>query len=131
MTGRKRGVIPAALRRAQDRFEAWRRTRERGTRIPMKLWDLAVGLARQHGVSRTASVLKLDYHALKNRVQVKSSPATDASAAFVEIAPPVMPVSGECMIEFEDGAGACLRVRLRGCDVPDLVALGRSFWSDR
>lgn len=131
MAGRKRGVIPSALRQAQDRFEAWRRTRERGTRIPRELWKLAVRLAEQHGVSRTASVLKLDYHALKNRLQVKSSPATDASAAFVEIAPPVMPVPGECLIEFEDGAGACLRVRLRGCDAPDLVALGRSFWSDR
>ena len=131
MVGRRRGVIPAALQRGQDRFEAWRRTRIRGARIPKKLWKLAVGLAEKHGISRTASVLKLDYHALKNRVHANSSPSTDVSEAFVEIAPPSVPVSNECVVEFEDGTGACLRVYLRGCDTPDLAALGRSCWSDR
>ncbi len=38
-------------------------------------------------------------------------------------------VGGKCVVEFEDGPGAILRVHLRGSDVPDLVALGRSFWS--
>lgn len=131
MAGRIQGVIPAALTRGQERFDAWRQARQAGTRIPITLWKLAVRLAEQHGVSRTASLLKLDYHALKNRVEENRSRTTDLTAAFVEIAPPALPVPGECMIEFEDGAGACLRVHLRGCDAPDLVALGRSFWSDR
>ncbi len=131
MARRKRSVIPAALERGRGRFEAWRRTRRPGTRIPRKLWTLAVRLAGEYGVSRTASLLKLDYHALKKRVKEQSSRSTDVCEAFVEIAPPSLPVSGECVVEFEDGAGACLRVRLRGCDAPDLVALGRSFWSDR
>ena len=92
---------------------------------------LAVRLAGEHGVSRTASLLKLDYHALKKRFEVHSSRSPDVCEAFVEIAPPSLPASGECVIEFEDGAGASLRVHLRGCDAPDLVALGRSFWSNQ
>lgn len=45
------------------------------------------------------------------------------SRAFVELAPTLLPDSGECVVEFEDGSGAHMRVHLRGCDVPDLVAL--------
>jgi hypothetical protein len=46
-----------------------------------------------------------------------------------ELSPPLVAASVECVVEFEDGAGAILRVHLRGCDAPDLVALRRSFWS--
>ena len=68
MVGRKRGDIPQSLVRGRDRFEAWRLSRKVGARIPDKLWSLAVTLAEAHGLSRTASALKLDYHGLKNRV---------------------------------------------------------------
>ena len=130
MAGRRRSALPAALSRGRNRFDAWRQTRQPGARIPRKLWTLAVGLAEEHGISRTAFALKLDYNALKKRVETKSSGSADVAEAFVEVAPPSLPVSGECVIEFEDGTGACLRVRLRGCHAPDLMALGRSFWSE-
>ena len=123
MAVRRRGEIPSALVRAQERFEAWRRKRQSGDRIPKKLWALAVKLAGDHGVSRTATLLKLDYHALKNRLETRDSD----SATFVELSAPTPSVPGECVIEFEDGLGASLRVHLRGCDAPDVVALGRMF----
>ena len=129
MAGRKRGEIPRSLAHGRDRFAAWRRTRESGARIPEKLWSLAVKLANAHGLSRTASALKLDYNALKKRVEAKNSDGTSAPEAFIELSPASPPASGECMIEFEDGSGASMRVHLRGCDAPDLVALGRSFWN--
>ena len=129
MVGRKRGDIPGSLARGRDRFEAWRRTRNVGARIPDKLWSLAVKLADAHGLSRTASTLKLDYHALKKRVTSSNSDSSSVSPAFVELSPPSLTGSGEYVVEFEDGSGARLRVHLRGCDAPDLVALGRSFWS--
>ena len=72
MAGRKRGEIGGALARGRDRFEAWRRSRNVGARIPEKLWSLAVTLADAHGVSRTASALKLDYNALKERIAAKA-----------------------------------------------------------
>jgi hypothetical protein len=156
MAGRRHREIPAPLARGRDRFEIWRRTRPAGTRIPDVLWSLAVKLADHHGVSRTASVLGLDYYSLKKRVaagnsSVTSVPSTfvegsassdsaSARPAFIELSSsslqgvPSMGVSNECVVEFEDGAGARLRVHLRGSDAPDLVAcglvaLGRSFWS--
>lgn len=129
MVGQKHRDIPAPLARGRDRFEAWRRTRKAGTRIPNKLWSLAVKLADGHGLNRTASVLGLDYYSLKKRVAARKSGSTSVPPAFIELSPPPLGASGECVVEFEDGAGASMRVHLRGCDVPDLVALGRSFWS--
>ena len=157
MAGRRHREIPAPLARGRDRFEGWRRTRQVGTRIPDELWSLAVKLADHHGISRAASVLGLDYYSLKKRVAAGNSGVTSvpsefvegsaysdpasARPAFIELSSSAlqgvssMGVSNECVVEFEDGAGARLRVHLRGSDAPDLVAcalvaLGRSFWSD-
>ena len=129
MVGRKQRDVPASLARGRDRFEAWREARQTRARIPDQLWKLAVKLAVVHGLNRTASVLKLDYYSLKKRVEAKNAAGDSANLAFVELSPPPMAGAGECLVEFEDGAGACMRISLRGCDVPDLIALGRSFWS--
>lgn len=128
MNRRKQSDIPGALARGRVRFEAWRRTRAVGTRIPDRLWTLAVKLAEAHGLNRTASVLRLDYYTLERRVESKTSQRC-STPAFVELPPPPAAASCECVIEFEDYSGAALRIHLRGCEVPDLVALGRSFWS--
>jgi hypothetical protein len=100
-----------------------------GARIPQRLWSLAVKLAAAHGLNRTASVLRLDYYTLKKRVESTNSQARSVTPAFVELSPPPLEASRECVIEFEDHSGATMRVHLRGCEVPDVVALGRSFWS--
>jgi hypothetical protein len=129
MVGEKRGDIPGSLAGGRDRFEAWRRDRKVGTRIPDRLWALAVKLADAHGLSLTAATLKLDYHGLKKRVAAKTPDAASGRGAFIELSAPSLAPSGECVVEFEDGSGASMRVHLRGCEAPDLVALGRDFWS--
>jgi hypothetical protein len=127
MAGRRRGEIPASLARGRERFEAWRRDRTPGARIPDRLWALAVKLADAHGLSRTASALKLDYYSLKKRLEASNSDSISMPPTFVEVSPPSSAASGECVIEFEDGSGASLRVHLRGCETPDLAALVRCF----
>lgn len=128
MVGRKRGDNPESLARGREWFEAWRCSRNVGARIPEKLWLLAVTLAEIHGLSRTASALKLDYHALKNRVAARNFDSSSVAPAFIELSPPpVAPSASECVIELEDGFGASLRVHLRGCQLPDLADLCRSF----
>lgn len=130
MSGRKHHSIPGPLAHGRARFECWRRSRSVGARIPERLWTLAVKLAKAYGVSRTVSALRLDYYTLKGRMESANSSACVATPAFVELSPPVV-TPRECVIEFEDHTGATLRVHLRGCEVPDLVALGRSFWSGK
>ena len=129
MEQRKRRILPRELARGRSRFEAWRSGRKLGTRIPQPLWSLAIKLAETHGVSRTASVLGLDYYALKRRCESTQSGPESSSPAFIELPPPPLAAMAECVVEFEDGVGARMRVHLKGYDAPDLVALGRNFWN--
>ena len=144
MASRKLGDVSADLRRAQQRFAAWRRTRTAGSRIPDALWTLATELATVHGLHRTALVLGLDYYSLKQRVESSCRSGDHPGdhrtpAAFVELSPPSLPLSSpspiaspsscECLLEFENGLGAKMRVHLKGHDAPDLASLCRSFWN--
>jgi len=101
-----------------------------GERIPRPLWDLAVRLAKLHGVSRTATALGLDYYGLQRRTRTVAASAPSSSPAFVELSAPIL-VGKECRLEFDNGAGATLRVRLVGYDAADVEALSRSFWNAR
>jgi len=122
----KNPKVPASLSRLERRFAAWREKRAQGQRIPTSLWKSAVDVAVEHGVSRTASLLKLDYYALKKRVENASS--SRASSAFVELPSVPLSMMSECVIEWEDVAGARMRVQLKGQNAPDVLALSRSFW---
>lgn len=128
MRAGKRDAVPARLSRLQHRFAAWRKSRKPGERIPKRLWNSAAKLAAIYGVSQTAKVLKLDYYSLKR--QLDQQPEVSASkSAFVELPPPPLPLASECIIEFEDGEGASMRFHLKGTEVPDVLALGSSFWN--
>jgi hypothetical protein len=131
-----RGVqkLPAELASAAGRWAQWRRTRKLGTRIPESLWKLALELATRHGVSKTAIALRVDYYALKKRLDAPTPPrrvGSTSAPAFVELTPPSFTTAGRCLIEFEKASGAKMRIELPGSQVLDLAALGRSFWEAR
>jgi hypothetical protein len=104
--------------------------RKRGARIPEPLWALAVQLVEKHGVCRTASALGLDYYALKKRAAAADSHTRPMSPAFVELPASSVLVPRQCVIEVEDGAGATIRVHLKGYEASEIAAVGRSFWKD-
>ena len=130
MGARERRGLSPDLTLGRSRFQAWRQERKLGERIPRPLWDLAVRLAKLHGVSRTATALGLDYYALQRRTRTVAASAPSSSPAFVELPAPIL-VGKECRLEFDNGAGATLRVRLVGYDAADVEALSRSFWDAR
>jgi len=123
----ERGQLSAELARGQSRFQAWRKKREPGSRIPQDLWDMAVGLARTHGVSRTAIVLGVDYYSLRKRVEAAVAKPQSTAPSFIELPSPIR-VGKECRFELDNGAGATMRVHLVGYDAADVEALSRSFW---
>ncbi|SRR5579871_997372 len=125
MPAGKGGELPQDLLRARSRFQAWRRQRTSRSSIPQHLWDLAVRLAQRHGVSRTATILGLDYYCLKKRAE-QTAPAKPSSPPFVQLPPPVMP-GKQCQFELDNGAGTILRVQLLGYDAADLEVLARTF----
>ncbi len=157
MAGRKAQAPPAPLERLRGRFERWRQSSEPRTRIPDSLWASAARLADRYGLSRTANTLGVNYQALKRRLTARTANADpaiekrarrgsvavgDGSAregtpefvelpAFVSVGTDPRSVPGECLLEWDDGDGAKMRVRLHGVGMPDLLALGRSFWDRR
>jgi hypothetical protein len=113
----------------ESQFESWRRSRRRGARIPAALWDAAVKAARDCGVSKVATALRLDYYKLKRRLEEAPELAPVGAGRFVEIPPwPSSPVS-ECVFELEDAEGTRLRVTLQGASPAELEPLARTLWS--
>jgi hypothetical protein len=128
---RKKNIeVPVPLERTRRRFEQWRRTRKARTRIPDSLWDAAVRMANQYGIWQTSKALRVAYYALKERVE-KEANATSLrngnQSKFIELPVASGIDTPQCTVELEDGAGAKMRVHLQGMEVPDLVALCRSF----
>ena len=136
MNATKTAEVPAEVEAVRQRFEQWRQTRKAGTPIPESLWAAAVRLAGRYGISRTARALRVGYYSLQERVEremacAAASSPTLSEPAFLELAVPLRPGTGECLLEWEDGGGAKMRVHLQGVAAPDLVALSRSFWEGR
>lgn len=129
---------PVALARARRRFERWRQSSRRGARLPAQLWSLAVELAREHGVSKTAATLRLEYYALKKRMQAEAADGASVEPrhpTFVELALgsaagstlESAPARG-CVLELADGRGLKLRVELAAQSVAQLSGVVRALW---
>ena len=127
MRTRQRGELPKDLAQGRRQFQAWRQRQQGTRRIPQPLWDLAVRLARQHGLSRTATALGLDYYSLKKRVEATAQQPPSPSPVFVELPAPLV-VGKQALFELDNGAGATMRVQLLGYDAADVEALARRFW---
>lgn len=126
-----------SLTKLARRFADWRAKRKVGDRIPASLWNAATKVARNLGINRVAMTLRLDYYAVKKRVDATQVPAASDrqdAVSFVEI-PTIslsdsMPTaSNECIIEFEKASGDKMRIQFRGSVPDDLASLGRNFWS--
>ena len=136
MSTKRKGELPVRLVNLRRRFEEWRGTRKVRSRIPEPLWAAAVTLAKTHGLHRTAKALRVNYYALKKRVEdgIDAGNASQEDATgFLELAaaspmPLIRADSCECTLELENTDGAKMRVRLSSVAMPDLVALSRSFY---
>ena len=84
----------------------------------------------------TARRLRLNYYALKQRVEAADGagpPGASAAPAFVEMVAAGLEPAGttECVIDLADARGATMRIALTSSALPDLAALSQSFWRGR
>jgi hypothetical protein len=131
-------ALPADVRQVQARIERWRRTREKRAAMPAGLWEQAAGLARMHGIYRTAQALRLSYDSLKGRVL--SAPGSvlrgqKGHPGFVDFGPAQLmglaqPAAGP-VVELSDPDGAKLVIRLTDGGELDARGLAESFWTRR
>lgn len=127
------GEVPAGLKRVCRRFERWRNGHKARLPIPEGLWASAAQAAREHGIFRTAKILRLEYGKLKRMVE--PAPArlkatarhTPVSTTFLELAPLQAAGLAECLIELEGPRGK-MRIQWKGTTAPDLAGLSRALW---
>ena len=134
MRSGSRGEIPVEIERARLRFARWQKNRKKVTRIPDRLWNVAVDAARLHGVNPTAVALGLDYNHLKDRTRSarrSTRGEKPKSPSFMElIMPPETRHLRECTIELENACGAKMRIHLQNVEMNDLAAWIQRFWSE-
>jgi len=130
--GPTRAPLPSPLADAQRRFDRWRRRCPAGTRIPPELWSLAVELAQEHGVSRTARALGLGHKPLRQHLMAVADGAPGGlqkGTGFVEVRWPEPVGSARCTLELGDSDGVRLRVELQGAETSEIEAVARALWS--
>jgi hypothetical protein len=114
------------------RLKQWRgRQRSQGA-LPQWVWDEATGAAREHGVSRVARALRLDYHKLKRRADVlpAEAGANGAPPGFVELSVgPTGSITSEWTLELSDPQGR--KLTLKGPSEPSCWReVARAFWPE-
>lgn len=130
MQTRLQSNVPARLARGRTRFDKFRTKHKGYRRLPEPLWSLAVQLAREYGLNRTARVLRLDYNGLKKRLESTISDTSSESAigpGFIELLPSALTAATECALEYRRPDGTTIRIHLKGPQLPDLAALSRSL----
>lgn len=132
----------ASIEEIQQRFEGWRAQKKRGAPIPAALWEDAVGLCTSHSLSKVSSVLRLDYNALKKRLQSafpdrfsqNAASCSQCKASFLESVPPSDFISvdlsaplPEFIMDMER-SGERMRVHIKGVWGFQPLELIKSFW---
>jgi hypothetical protein len=120
--------IPEPIAQLQLQLDQFRSTQPPRTKLPESLWQVAVELARQHGVYAVAHPLRLDYTRLKERLGGVPGPRRKPpQPAFVELIPPQPATREEFLIEFESASRAKLRIQWKAAAPPDWTDLLRAW----
>jgi hypothetical protein len=120
--------VPAGMQRICRRFDRWRRSHRGRLPIPEGLWASAAAVAREHGVFRTAKVLRLEYGKLKRMAEAADrtlQPTTPT--AFLELMPQGVSAP-DCVIELEGPRGK-MRIQWKGATASGLAGLIRVWES--
>ena len=122
------------LKKVQEQFEHWRRSRKKRGAIPDALWQAAVMLFPDYGLHRISKALRLNYTDLKHRVNAHRSTRKQSDVStvdFIELDLSDPARSAECIVEMADEKGATMRMHFKGEAGLDLLELGKAFWSKR
>lgn len=115
----------------QTQLKAWRQRQAGRRRLPPELWEAAAHLARSHGISLVARVLRLDFYRLQRLSSEPQPPVprVPASTPFIELKldPPPSDLPAAGWVELIDGPHRRMRLHT-GRDPATWIALARSFW---
>jgi hypothetical protein len=90
---------------------------------------MAVGVASKRGVSQAALALRLDYYAVKRRLEEAGDTlAKRSTTEFVELSMPASSHVGRCQVQVQirDALGDTLRIEVSGLSARDLATFVRA-----
>ena len=130
MRHRLNSEVPPKLLQGRQRFEQWRSQQDTRGRLPDHLWSLAVDLAKEFGLSKTAKTLRLEYNRLKRKSQkldTGNGSEPVPTRTFLELRPnSALPV--ECTIDCQRAPGQMIRIQLKGPQWPDVIGICQGLW---
>jgi hypothetical protein len=126
------------LHQLQTRVQHWRNTRQKHAAMPEELWTEATALARQLGVNAVRLAARIDYGALKRRVEAPraeaDAPAVGgghtnpcAAAKFLDLGAVGTASATEVTVEVVDASGARLTIRVPGGGTLDVAGVVSAF----
>ena len=121
---------PHPFAELRSRLDTWRKSRQRGQCIPEDLWTSASELARLHGLSATASALKLNYYDLQRRLKGTRRTRTPrvTSPAFVTLpTPPPHPFLNPNTLEITKPYGDRLTLNMPQAKARDFLLWMTAF----
>jgi len=124
-------IIPLSspsLEEVKERFAKWRQNRKGKEPIPDELWQAAVGLTSEYSVSKIAKTLSLTHSYFKKRmIEVQNN-----EPAFVEfhLSPPAT-ASTHWVLEMDKPDGAKIRISCQNASLPNILEMGKMFWSSQ
>jgi len=135
MSPKRSADVPAALSATRRQLEQWRHRQSGRKRLPRELWAQAVALAREHGINKTARLLGLKYESLKKHLEAAPPGASGPGKIlpeFLELLPGArIPSSIECVVEWEEGDGAKIRMHVKGASMADLASFAHGLRDGR
>ena len=117
--------LVVTIESVRDQFAEWRAQGRRG-RIPERLWMAAGEVAQRQGVHAVSRALRLNYSALRRRVESAGGGRTEA-AAFVELTDMLAAESVGCVVELEKGNGTRMRICVRDAAAVDWSRMKEAF----
>ena len=117
-----------SLEKVQEQFEAWRKQRVKGQRIPEALWQAAAALYPHYSIYQISRTLRLDHMDLKARAGVgeKRKSKRRQEPQFIELpfTSSAAADTAECLVKVRDRRGARIHIKVKGTGLgPVLEAL--------
>ena len=108
-----------------ERIISWKKSHRPRSPLQPELWNEAAELAREQGIWKTARALRIDYTALKKRVEAHTLDHQAPSPQFIEFFPPLAAPIAECALEVESTRGMKLRITMKNVAASELASIIR------
>jgi hypothetical protein len=115
---------PQSLEEVQEEFQAWRKRRMMGQRIPDALWQAAAALYPRYSIYQISRTLRLDHMDLKARVGVgeKRRSKGKQEPQFIELPFTSSAVdTAECLVKVRDRRGSRIHIKVKGAGLGPLL----------